>query len=326
MNTAIIHSKISHSEQFLQLGNEAALLFMLSWAHCDDYGRINASPGHWVLKVCPGRFVIKQVAELLQEIEAVRDRKGEPLIKAYELNGERFFYVTNWFRYQGFRHDYVVKATCPHPLLGVVEPNVTAKTLTHNFSDLERYNLLAEDVDKFLKQGEKSRETKANSRETQEQSRENANQSARQTRGNSEKPREKGPPSSSASSSPPASSSAPASSPNKQEEIINLVSPQIPRPEGVLATQTFSGAWDTVGALAIKPNLAEILREPERLPRFRPRTEVRGDFEAQPVNEIALARRRKLGGMSIQEILDSRVWPGPEPMCGSEPICEAGNA
>jgi hypothetical protein len=151
MNTAIINSKISRSEQFLDLSNDAALLFILALPHCDDYGRIKASPKHWALTVCPGRFTIHQLPALLSEILAVEDQKGERLMVPYEVGGEQFYYMQNWFRFQGFRSNYTARAMFPHPVLGIVEPGILGGPSKAHFGDRwERYNELGDEVRLWL--------------------------------------------------------------------------------------------------------------------------------------------------------------------------------
>jgi Holliday junction resolvase RusA-like endonuclease len=222
INSAIISSKLSVSTQFLKLGNDAALLFLMGLPHCDDYGRISADPGHWVLKVCPGRFLVRQIAALLSEIESATDAKGEPLITPYEVDGECFYFVVNWFKYQNFRHDYIVRASCPHPVMGITEPAVQAKTLSRSFGRMLFYNRLSTEVEVFLAAREsrekhgKSRDNPEDSRDCNEDRAEDARieeASARQSREKGKKGRDLGPSSASASASASATATASASAP-----------------------------------------------------------------------------------------------------------------
>lgn len=150
MNSAIINVNASRSEQLLMLSDQAMLLFMLCWPHCDDYGRIKASPGHWALTVCPGRYSAKEVQGYLQELADARDEKGDALLTPYTVGNERFFYVTKWFKHQSFNAKYTMRARCPHPVTETVEPNVTARVVYDFFKErLTSYNTLGEEVREF---------------------------------------------------------------------------------------------------------------------------------------------------------------------------------
>jgi hypothetical protein len=151
MNSAIISAKISRSEHFLKLSNDAALLFILMWPHCDDYGRIKASHTHWVINVCPGRFTTAQVKELQNEILANVDAKGEPMLVPYEVGGDEYYVVNKWFAWQSVRHNYTARALCPHPVIGILEPPVMGKVLTQAFGEsLVDYNRMDAEVNRFL--------------------------------------------------------------------------------------------------------------------------------------------------------------------------------
>lgn len=141
MNSAIIHSKLSRSEQFLALDDTAALLCLMALTHCDDYGRIKASPTHWALNVCPGRHNVQTIKAAIQSILDNKDAQGRAILTSYEVNGEQFLYYTSWFRYQGWDPKYTLRALCPHPVLGVCEPNVRAGYLKKFAGDrLPDYN------------------------------------------------------------------------------------------------------------------------------------------------------------------------------------------
>jgi hypothetical protein len=154
LNTAIISNDLSTSEHFLMLSSDAALLVLMGLPHCDDYGRVKASPLHWSIKVCPGRFTAAQVRAAIEEILSAKDEKGETILTAYEVDGERFLRYTKWFKFQGFGPKYVLRAHCPHPVLGVIEPNVPGKMIKDFFGKaILAYNDLDEPVREFLNGG-----------------------------------------------------------------------------------------------------------------------------------------------------------------------------
>lgn len=155
MNTAIIHSDISKSTHFLRLSDAAGLMLLMALAHCDDYGRIPAGPDYWVITVVPGRKNIREVEALLEEISTCADRKGETFLTRYEVNGEEFFYFTNWFKFQSIGGNYTARARYPHPVLGTIEPSVLGKELCgkdgyFTKEDLYAYNALGGSVSEFL--------------------------------------------------------------------------------------------------------------------------------------------------------------------------------
>jgi hypothetical protein len=165
MNSAIVHAGISRSAHYLKLSDRAALLAVLMLAHCDDYGRILADSDHIALNVCPSRWPLKDVEEILTEIENCRDKKGESMLTRYEVDGQGYFYYTNWFKYQRISGNYTARSVCPHPLLGLREPNVLGVVLSRFFhkwmgraegekrpdgSELQEYNRDAEAVSAFL--------------------------------------------------------------------------------------------------------------------------------------------------------------------------------
>lgn len=159
MNSAIIHSNLSRSPQFLHLSDAAALLILMALPHCDDYGRMPADTDWWVINVCPGRKTIDQIDALLSEILAQKGKDGIAMLTAYTVDDADFFLVSKWFKYQTLGSNYIVRAECPHPVLGVVEPNVMGKTLRQDFGKMEDYNFCEESVQIFLDRGNERQES-----------------------------------------------------------------------------------------------------------------------------------------------------------------------
>jgi hypothetical protein len=104
-----VHPSICLSETIADLTAQTERTFIRLWTHCDDYGRAVDKPRTIRAAIYPlnDDVNVQTVSDDLDALEAAG------LILRYEVDGERFLFVTSWFEFQKPRHPAASK--CPEP-------------------------------------------------------------------------------------------------------------------------------------------------------------------------------------------------------------------
>lgn len=119
------------SEQVMECSPNARLLFIGIWTFCDDAGRHPWAPRRLKAQIFPGDdFSADDVLRMLDELSAVG------LIEDYEVDGERYFYVTGW-KHQ--KIDRPQKPKFPDPFS---ERSANGSDGTHNHKGEDIYPLI----------------------------------------------------------------------------------------------------------------------------------------------------------------------------------------
>lgn len=127
MNSAVIKFTLRTDDRLADASALACLMY--TWAHtaCDDYGRLKATPGWWAMNVVPGRASVCEVENGLADLI----RAG--VLAPYEVAGERFVRIVDWFQTQSFQELHMMRALYPNPDTGERETSMLWKFARDHF-------------------------------------------------------------------------------------------------------------------------------------------------------------------------------------------------
>lgn len=127
MSSALFRATLPQDERLAECSVLACLGYVYAHLRCDSFGRLKGSSGWWAMHVLPGRGSVSEVSSALGELVACG------VLRRYEVDGEPFVVIVDWFKTQSFQELYMMRAQYPNPDTGEVEQTMPWRDARDHF-------------------------------------------------------------------------------------------------------------------------------------------------------------------------------------------------